>query len=98
MRNVVWVLNIASSLASLAMVLLGFWIGYVGLLGIEHGDYSAITLGVVIVMAFIVMPLICVIASTWLARRERGLSSVCVSLMPLLLIAVAGAALAFFLR
>ena len=97
MRNVVWVLNIASSLASLAMVLLGFWIGYVGLLGIELRDYSAIILGVFLVMVFGVIPLVCVPASTWLAQRGRGLS-VCVSLMPLLLIAVAGAALAFFLR
>jgi antibiotic biosynthesis monooxygenase (ABM) superfamily enzyme len=97
MRNVVLVLNIASSLASLAMVLLGFCIGYVGLLGLEHGDYRAIILGVVLVMAFMVMPLICVIASTWLDRREHGLS-VCVSLMPLLLIAVAGLVLAFFRR
>jgi hypothetical protein len=48
MRTVVLVLNIASSLASLAIVLLGFWIGYVGLLGLEHGDYSAIILGVVL--------------------------------------------------
>jgi predicted outer membrane lipoprotein len=88
MRIAVTVLNIFSSLVSLAVVWFGFRFAYFGLLGLDHGDYSAIILGVVLIAAFLIIPAICVTTSTKLARRGRS-PSIFVSLIPLLLIVVA---------
>jgi hypothetical protein len=86
MRTAVTVLNILSSLASLATVWFGWAMTMVGRLG-EHSDYTAIAFGLALIAAFLIIPPICVVASTKLARRDQR-SSIFVSLVPVGLIAL----------
>lgn len=88
MRIAVAILNICSSLISLVVAWFGLRIAYFGLLGLSHGDYSAILFGGVSAAVFLIAPTISVIASTRLAQRGKG-SPIVVSLTPPLLAGVA---------
>ena len=86
MRIVVTILNIISSLASLAMVWFG-WVmaGFAAEFNPQHRDYYGIAYSVVVMAAFLIIPALCVAASSKLARQGRRLS-VLVSLAPVALI------------
>jgi hypothetical protein len=88
MQIAVIVLNILSSLASLATVWFGWMITLVGQLSPTHTDYTAIAFGGVLIAAFLIIPPVCVVASTKLARQDRR-SSILVSLAPVMLIGLA---------
>jgi predicted DNA repair protein MutK len=88
MRIVVTVLNVLSSLGSLGMLWLGSRIVSAGLLSAEYHDYTAITVGVVLGAVFLIVPAVCVVASTKLARHDCR-RSIAVSLVPLALMAIA---------
>ncbi len=88
MRTAVTVLNILSSLASLATVGFGWAITVVARLNPLHSDYPAIAFGGALIAAFLIIPPICVVASTKLARQDRR-SSIFVSLVPVVLIVLA---------
>jgi hypothetical protein len=85
-RTAVTVLNIISSLASLAMVWFG-WVmaGFAADFDSLHRDYYGIAYGVALMGAFLIVPALCVVASIKLVRQDRR-SSVFVSLAPMALI------------
>jgi hypothetical protein len=85
-RTVVTVLNIISSLASLAMVWFG-WVmaGFAAEFDPLHRDYYGIAYSVAVMAAFLIIPALCAVASTKLVWQNRR-SSVLVSLAPLALI------------
>jgi len=86
MQTVVAVLNVISTLASLAMVWFG-WVmaGFAAEFNPQHRDYYGIVYSVVVMAAFLIIPAICVVTSTKLVRQDRG-SSILLSLVPLALI------------
>jgi hypothetical protein len=88
MRNVVTVLNVLSSLASLWMLWLGSRVVSDALLYIKFND-AFVTVGRVLVTAFLIVPPVCVVESTKLARQNSGWSIV-VSLVPVALAIIAG--------
>ncbi len=88
MRTAVIVLNVLSSLASLATVWFGWMVIVVGQLSPLHIDNTAITFGGTLIAAFLIIPPVRVVASTKLARQDRR-SSIFVSLVPVALIALA---------
>jgi hypothetical protein len=88
MRIVVAVLNILSSLASLATVWFGWMITLVGRLSPQHTDYTALAFGGALIATFLIIPPVCVVTSTKLARQNRR-SAILVSLVPVGLIVLA---------
>lgn len=78
MRIAVTVLNVLSSLASLLMV----WFGS-SLSMLVGRDYFVFDM--VVVATFLIIPSVCVVASTRLVRHRRGLS-IFVSLVPVVLV------------
>jgi hypothetical protein len=85
-RIAVTVLNVISSLASLAMVWFG-WVmaGFAAEFDPLHRDYYGIAYGVTLMGAFLIIPALCVATSTKHVRQDRR-SSVLVSLAPVALI------------
>jgi hypothetical protein len=82
MRTSVIVLNVISLLTSLAMAGLGWIVTMIARIPVpEQQDYRVIGYGVALIAAFLMAPVICVTASTRLARQERR-SSVLVALAP----------------
>jgi hypothetical protein len=61
-RIVVTALNVLSSLGSLGMLWLGSRSVSVGLLGIAYNDYTAVTVGLVLVATFLIVPPVCMVA------------------------------------
>ena len=88
MRAAVNVLNILSSVASLAMVGYGSLIVMLAHFDPLHTDYVGVALGFAFIVPFLIIPPICVVASIRLARRDRR-SSVLVALIPVALTALA---------
>jgi hypothetical protein len=88
MRIAVAVLNVLSSVASLATVWFGWMITLVGQLSPTHTDYTAIAFGGTLMAAFLIIPPVCVVASIKLARKDRR-SAIFVSLVPVVLIGLA---------
>jgi hypothetical protein len=87
-RTWVIALNVISSLTCLAMAGLGWIVTMVARIPVpEQQDYRVIAYGLVLIATFLIIPVICVTASTRLARQNRR-SSVLVALAP----AVLGAA------
>ena len=92
-RTSVIVLNAISSLASLAMAGLGWIVTMIARIPVpEQRDYRITAYGVALIATFLMAPVICVTASTRLARQDRRLS-VLVALVPAVLVA---AAIAYF--
>jgi hypothetical protein len=88
-RTLVIVLNVISSLSSLAMTGLGWLVTMIARIPVpEQQDYRVIAYGVALIVTFLMAPVICVTASTKLARQDRR-SSVLVSLAPAVLVAAA---------
>jgi ABC-type tungstate transport system substrate-binding protein len=82
MRILVAILNIISSLASLLTVILGFILSRISdrfMAGTTN--HFGIAYGVVAMLTFVIIPMICVMASASLARQDRP-SSIFVSLIP----------------
>src|SRR5450432_2913156 len=82
MRIVVAILNIISSLASLLTIILGFILSRISdrfMAGTTN--HFGIAYGVVAMLTFVIIPMICVMASASLARQDRP-SSIFVSLIP----------------
>jgi hypothetical protein len=89
MRTSVIVLNVISLLTSLAMAGLGWIATMIARIPVpEQQDYRVIGYGVALIATFLIAPVICVTASTRLARQERS-SSVLVALAPAVLVAAA---------
>lgn len=88
MRAAVNVLNILSSVASLAMVGYGSLIVMLAHFDPLHTDYVGVALGFAFIVPFLIIPPICVVASIRLARRDRR-SSIFVALIPFALTALA---------
>lgn len=89
MRTLVIVLNVISSLTSLAMAGLGWIVTVIARIPVpEQQHYRVIAYGVALIVTFSIAPIICVTASTKLARQDRR-SSVLVSLVPAVLVAAA---------
>jgi hypothetical protein len=89
MRTSVIVLNVVSLLTSLAMAGLGWIVTMIARIPVpEQQDYRVIRYGVALIATFLMAPVICVTASTRLARQERR-SSVLVALAPAVLVAAA---------
>jgi hypothetical protein len=89
MRTSVIVLNVISSLASLALAGLGWIVTLIARIGVrEQQDYRVIAYGVALIATFSTVPVVCVTASTRLARQDRR-SSVLVALAPAVLVAPA---------
>jgi hypothetical protein len=89
MRTSVIVLNVISLLTSLAMAGLGWIVTLIARIPVpEQQDYRVIGYGVALIATFLMAPVICVTASTRLARQERR-SSVLVALAPAVLVAAA---------
>ena len=86
MRIVVIVLNVISTLASLAMVWFG-WVmaGFALEFDRRHPDYYILAYSIVVMAAFTVIPVLCAVRSSRLARQGRR-SSILLSLLPLALI------------
>ena len=80
MRAAVNVLNILSSVASLAMVGYGSLIVMLAHFDPLHTDYVGVALGFAFIVPFLIIPPICVVASIRLARRDRR-SSILVALI-----------------
>ena len=88
-RTLVIVLNVISSLTSLAMAGLGWIVTMIARIPVpEQQDYRVIAYGVALMVTFSMAPVICVTASTKLARQDRR-SSVLVSLVPAVLVTAA---------
>jgi hypothetical protein len=87
-RAAVNVLNILSSVASLAMVGYGSLIVMLAHFDPLHTDYVGVALGFAFIVPFLIIPPICVVASIRLARRDRR-SSIFVALIPVALTALA---------
>jgi hypothetical protein len=88
-RTSVIVLDVISSLASLAMAGLGWIVTVIARIPVpELQDYRVIVYGVALIAMFMMAPVICVTASRRLARQDRR-SSVLVALAPTVLIAAA---------
>jgi hypothetical protein len=88
-RTSVIVLNVISSLASLALAGLGWIVTLIARIPVpEQQDYRVIAYGVALIATFSMAPVICVTASTRLARRDRR-SSILVALAPAVLVAAA---------
>lgn len=88
MRAAVNVLNILSSVASLAMVGYGSLIVMLAHFDPLHTDYVGVALGFAFIVPFLIIPPICVVASIRLARQDRR-SSILVALIPVALTALA---------
>ena len=88
MRAAVNVLNILSSVASLAMVGYGSLIVMLAHFDPLHTDYVGVALGFAFIVPFLIIPPICVVASIRLARRDRR-SSIFVAPIPFALTALA---------
>jgi hypothetical protein len=87
-RAAVNVLNILSSVASLAMVGYGSLIVMLAHFDPLHTDYVGVALGFAFIVPFLIIPPICVVASIRLARQDRR-SSILVALIPVALTALA---------
>ena len=89
MRTSVIVLNVISLLTSLAMAGLGWIVTMIARIPVpEQQDHRVIGYCVALIATFLMAPVICVTASTRLARQERR-SSVLVALAPAVLVAAA---------
>lgn len=89
MRTSVVVLNVISSLTSLGMIGLGWVVTMIARISIpEQQDYRVIAYGVALIATFLLAPVICVTASTRLARQDRR-ASIFVALAPVVLFAAA---------
>jgi hypothetical protein len=88
MRTVVTILNILSSLGSLAMVAWGWIIISMGHFDPLHTDYVAVALGYAYIVPFLIVTPVCVVASIKLARQGRR-SSIFVALIPAALVVLA---------
>jgi hypothetical protein len=65
------------------------WFGSSRLISISGGrDYFDIVFDMVVVATFLIIPSVCVVASTRLARQRRGLS-IFMSLVPVVLVPLA---------
>ena len=64
MRTAVTVFNILSSVVSLVTVAFGWALTLVGQLSPTHTDYTAIAFGIALIAAFLIIPQVCVVAST----------------------------------
>jgi hypothetical protein len=82
MQTVVTILNVIASLASLAMVWFG-WVmaGFAAEFNPQHRDYYGIAYSVVVMATFLIVPVLCVMASRKLVRQHRR-GSVLVALVP----------------
>jgi hydrogenase-4 membrane subunit HyfE len=90
----VTVLNVISSVASLAMAGLGLIVTMIGRIPVpEQQDHRVIAYGGALIVTFLVLPIICVMTSTKLARQDDR-SSLFVSLAPAVL---ATTAVAYFM-
>jgi hypothetical protein len=88
-RTLAIVLNVISSLTSLAMAGLGWIVTMIARIPVpEQQDYRVVAYGVALIATFSMAPVICVTASTKVARQDRR-SSVLVSLAPVVLVAAA---------
>jgi hypothetical protein len=88
-RTLAIVLNVISSLTSLAMAGLGWIVTMIARIPVpEQQDYRVVAYGVALIATFSMAPVICVTASTKVARQDRR-SSVLVSLAPAVLVAAA---------
>jgi uncharacterized membrane protein YcjF (UPF0283 family) len=86
MQTVVTILNVIASLASLAMLWFG-WVmaGFAAEFNPQHRDYYGIAYSVVVMATFLIVPVLCVMASRKLVRQHRR-GSVLVALVPVALI------------
>ena len=85
MRTAVTVLNVISSLASLAMAWFGLVMaGFAAQFNPLERDYYGIAYGLTVLAIFLILPVLCAVKSQKWARIDRR-SSVLVSLVPLVL-------------
>lgn len=87
MRTVVTVLNVLSSMACLAMAGLGVLVLMLTQLDPLHTDYLGIAFGSGLLATFLIIPVVCVVASRKLLKRGNR-SSIFLAILPFVFVAL----------
>ncbi len=86
MRVVVTVLNVISSIINFPTAFIAARALWFGLRGIAYYGYGVVIWGLALTMVFLILPAVCVVASTKLARKGSRWA-ILVALVPVALVA-----------